>query len=54
LSAPEQAHAVPCLASWLRSPSQLYAELTEAHGDPAYARIDSPATRQQKALLASR
>ena len=35
-----------------RSPSQLYAGLTEAHGDPAYARIDSPATRDQKALLA--
>jgi phosphoglucomutase len=35
-----------------RSPSQLYADLTEAHGDPAYARIDSPASRDQKALLA--
>jgi phosphoglucomutase len=35
-----------------RSPSQLYADLTQAHGDPAYARIDSPATRDQKALLA--
>ena len=35
-----------------QSPSQLYAGLTEAHGDPAYARIDSPASREQKALLA--
>jgi phosphoglucomutase len=34
------------------SPSQLYAGLTRTHGDPAYARIDSPATRDQKALLA--
>jgi phosphoglucomutase len=34
------------------SPSRLYAGLTEAYGDPAYARIDSPATRDQKALLA--
>lgn len=36
-----------------QSPSQLYAGLTEAHGDPAYARIDSPASRDQKALLAA-
>jgi phosphoglucomutase len=35
-----------------KSPSQLYAELTQAHGAPAYARIDSPADREQKALLA--
>ena len=34
------------------SPSQLYAELTQRHGAPAYARIDSPATREQKAVLA--
>jgi phosphoglucomutase len=34
-----------------RTPSQLYGELTEQHGAPAYARIDSPATRDQKALL---
>ena len=33
------------------SPSQLYRELTEKFGDPAYARIDSPATREQKATL---
>ena len=33
------------------SPSAHYHELTAAHGDPAYARIDSPATREQKAIL---
>ncbi|MDT4945564.1 MAG: phosphoglucomutase [Pseudonocardiales bacterium] len=35
-----------------RSPSDHYRELTAAHGAPAYARIDSPATREQKAVLA--
>jgi phosphoglucomutase len=35
-----------------QSPSQLYADLTTRHGSPAYARIDSPATRDQKAVLA--
>jgi phosphoglucomutase len=34
------------------SPSALYRELEAAHGSPAYARIDSPATREQKAVLA--
>jgi phosphoglucomutase len=34
------------------SPSQLYTGLTAKHGAPAYARIDSPATREQKAVLA--
>ena len=33
------------------SPSARYRELTERFGDPAYARIDSPATREQKAAL---
>ena len=33
------------------SPSQLYRGLTEEYGEPAYARIDSPATREQKAVL---
>ncbi len=32
-------------------PSQLYRGLTEQYGEPAYARIDSPATREQKAIL---
>jgi phosphoglucomutase len=35
-----------------RSPSKLYASLTDRHGAPAYQRIDSPATREEKALLA--
>ena len=34
------------------SPSQLYRGLTERYGEPAYARIDSPATREQKSVLA--
>jgi phosphoglucomutase len=33
------------------SPSQHYQALTAEHGAPAYARIDAPATRQQKAVL---
>jgi len=36
-----------------KSPSQLYAELTAKHGSPAYARIDAPADREQKAKLAA-
>ncbi len=35
-----------------QSPSQLYAALTEKHGSPVYARIDAPANREQKAVLA--
>jgi phosphoglucomutase len=35
------------------SPSQLYADLTVEHGAPAYARIDAPASREEKARLAS-
>ncbi|MEU9401088.1 phosphoglucomutase (alpha-D-glucose-1,6-bisphosphate-dependent) [Streptomyces sp. NPDC048242] len=35
-----------------RTPSAHYADLTERFGEPAYARIDAPATREQKALLA--
>ncbi|NHC21998.1 alpha-D-glucose phosphate-specific phosphoglucomutase [Nocardioides sp. IC4_145] len=34
-----------------RSPSAHYADLVAAHGEPAYARIDAPATREQKAAL---
>ncbi len=33
------------------SPSELYRALTEIHGEPAYARIDAPASRQEKAVL---
>ncbi|MBP5934689.1 phosphoglucomutase (alpha-D-glucose-1,6-bisphosphate-dependent) [Streptomyces acidiscabies] len=35
-----------------KTPSQLYAGLTEKFGAPAYARIDAPASREEKALLA--
>ncbi|MCD0484326.1 phosphoglucomutase (alpha-D-glucose-1,6-bisphosphate-dependent) [Streptacidiphilus sp. ASG 303] len=34
------------------TPSQHYAELTARFGDPAYARVDAPATREEKAVLA--
>ncbi len=34
------------------SPSEHYAALTARHGAPAYARVDAPANREQKALLA--
>ena len=39
------------LATTGRSPSQHYAELTARYGEPAYARVDAPATREQKAML---
>jgi phosphoglucomutase len=35
-----------------QSPSQIYRGLTERYGSPVYARIDTPATREQKAALA--
>ena len=35
------------------TPSALYADLTARHGAPAYARIDAPADRTQKARLAA-
>ncbi|WAC67307.1 phosphoglucomutase (alpha-D-glucose-1,6-bisphosphate-dependent) [Agrococcus sp. SL85] len=34
-----------------KSPSQLYAELTERFGAPVYERVDAPASREQKARL---
>ena len=39
------------LARTGRTPSQRYAELTERHGAPAYARVDAPADREAKARL---
>ncbi|MEV0961627.1 phosphoglucomutase (alpha-D-glucose-1,6-bisphosphate-dependent) [Streptomyces sp. NPDC049910] len=33
------------------SPSRHYASLTERFGEPAYARVDAPATREEKAVL---
>jgi phosphoglucomutase len=41
------------IAATGRSPSEHYADLTAEHGAPAYARIDAPATREQKATLAA-
>ncbi|WP_404320971.1 phosphoglucomutase (alpha-D-glucose-1,6-bisphosphate-dependent) [Arthrobacter luteolus] len=34
-----------------KTPSQHYRELTGRFGDPVYARVDAPATREQKAAL---
>ena len=34
-----------------KTPSQLYAELVEQFGDPAYERVDAAATKEQKARL---
>jgi phosphoglucomutase len=41
------------LATTGSSPSVRYAELVAEHGEPAYARIDAPASREQKAALAA-
>jgi phosphoglucomutase len=35
-----------------KTPSELYREMTEEFGEPAYERVDAPATREQKARLA--
>ena len=35
-----------------RDPGEIYSDLTREFGDPAYERIDSPATPEQKAILA--
>jgi phosphoglucomutase len=40
------------LAATGASPSEHYATLTAKYGDPAYARVDAPANREQKAKLA--
>ncbi|HUR06257.1 MAG TPA: phosphoglucomutase (alpha-D-glucose-1,6-bisphosphate-dependent) [Nonomuraea sp.] len=34
-----------------RSPSEHYRDLTSRYGEPAYARVDAPATREEKAVL---
>jgi phosphoglucomutase len=39
------------LARTGKTPSQHYGDLVAEHGDPAYARIDAPATREHKAKL---
>ena len=41
------------LATTGRTPSQHYADLVAEHGEPAYARVDAPASRDQKATLAA-
>jgi phosphoglucomutase len=41
------------LAKTGKTPSRHYAELVERHGDPAYARIDAAANREEKAALAA-
>jgi phosphoglucomutase len=40
------------LATTGRTPSEHYGDLTAKFGSPAYARIDAPATRSEKAILA--
>jgi phosphoglucomutase len=39
------------LARTGKTPSQHYRDLVQRHGDPAYARVDAPANREQKAKL---
>jgi len=41
------------LAATGKSPSEHYADLTAQYGDPAYARVDAPANREEKAKLAA-
>jgi phosphoglucomutase len=43
--------AAEILAVTGKTPSQLYSELTEIYGAPAYERVDAPATRAQKSRL---
>jgi phosphoglucomutase len=44
--------AAEITAETRHSPSERYQDLTSRYGDPVYARVDSPATREQKAALA--
>lgn len=44
--------AAEIIATTGRSPSEHYGDLVTRFGDPAYARVDAPATRQEKAVLA--
>jgi phosphoglucomutase len=45
--------AAEIIAATGRSPSALYSDLTERFGAPVYARIDAPASREEKARLAA-
>ena len=44
--------AAEILAKTGRDPGEHYQRLTEQHGAPVYQRIDAPATKEQKAVLA--
>jgi phosphoglucomutase len=44
--------AAEVLAVTGSTPSERYARLTRTYGTPSYARVDAPATREQKAVLA--
>ncbi|AWS43250.1 phosphoglucomutase (alpha-D-glucose-1,6-bisphosphate-dependent) [Streptosporangium sp. 'caverna'] len=44
--------AAEIIATTGRSPSEHYRDLTSRFGDPAYARVDAPASREEKAVLA--
>ncbi|BFU44383.1 phosphoglucomutase (alpha-D-glucose-1,6-bisphosphate-dependent) [Krasilnikovia sp. MM14-A1004] len=44
--------AAEIVATTGRTPSEHYRDLTARFGEPAYARIDAPATRAEKAILA--
>jgi len=41
------------LAATGKTPSEHYAALTSEYGDPAYARVDAPATREEKSKLSA-
>lgn len=41
------------IAATGRTPSELYRGLVDEHGEPAYARIDAAATREEKAALSA-
>ncbi|MFC7642073.1 phosphoglucomutase [Streptosporangium lutulentum] len=44
--------AAEIIATTGRSPSEHYGDLVSRFGDPAYARVDAPASREEKAVLA--
>jgi phosphoglucomutase len=44
--------AAEIIATTGRTPSEHYGDLTATFGSPSYARIDAPATREEKAILA--
>ena len=45
------ASEIQAVTGW--SPSQHYRRLTDVFGSPAYARVDAPATREEKKVLGS-